>query len=558
VARFYQASRSWVLLSVLAVAVLILWQFWRWEVERIEVPPGKFLILVHRWGKDLPEDEIVAPDDEYKGVVLRELPEGRHFLNPLFYSHEIHEMVDVPSGSCLVLTRMYGKQIPTARLAQRDILAREDERGIVAEVKGPGSYRLNPYAYSWLQVPAVDVRVNQVGVRTRKVGKDPKDLPADPKRGPYVVPEGYRGIQSTPVPPGTYYVNPYVETITPVEVRSHRVELADIQFPSRDGFILKPHVLVEYAVQPDKAPELFVRLADEGVLHQGDATPQEQANNEILQKIILPHIRGISRIEGSNFDARDFIVTTAPAGEQKKFNSREVLQHALQTKVRPKCDELGIAIRAVTLAELVPPAELAKQISDRELARVEQEKNKVQVRQYKAAQKLKAAESLKQQAREKVEAETRLLQAKTKAEQMKEVAESKLTTELENAQVRLDAARRQAEAKLTRGQAEAGVIGLQNEAEVAGLRKAVQGFQSVQQFAQFHVLKRLGPALTEIFASDEGDFAKLFSAYMTLPPSATAPPPRSGPPAAAGPPPALSRPAVSTAASRKEGEKKSP
>jgi len=159
---------------------------------------------------------------------------------------------------------------------------------------------------------------------------------------------------------------------------------------------------------------------------------------------------------------------------------------------------------------------------------VEQEKNKVQVRQYKAAQKLKAAESLKQQAREKVEAETRLVQAKTRASQMTEVAESKLKTELENAQVKLEAARRQAEAKLTRGQAEAGVIQLQNEAEVAGLRKAVQGFQSIQQFAQYHVLKRLGPALTEIFASDDSDFAKLFASYMTVPmaPATAAQPPR--------------------------------
>jgi hypothetical protein len=189
----------------------------------------------------------------------------------------------------------------------------------------------------------------------------------------------------------------------------------------------------------------------------------------------------------------------------------------LQIKVRPKCDELGIAIRAVTLAELVPPEALAKQISDRELARVEQEKNKVQLGQYKAAQKLKAAESLKQQAREKVEAETRLVQAKTRAEQMTEVAESKLKTELDNAQVKLEAARRQAEAKLTRGKAEAGVIQLQNEAEVAGLRKAVQGFQSIQQFAQYHVMKRIGPALTEIFASDESEFAKLFTTYLTPP-----------------------------------------
>jgi hypothetical protein len=515
--RFYENSRFWVLLGVAVLAALVLQQFWQWEVERVEVPPGQYLVRMHRWGKNLPEGEIVAPDESYKGVILEVLPEGRHFLNPLFWGYEKHKLVNVPTGKCLVLTRQYGSEISPDRLAADDILAREGERGVVPEVLPPGSYRLNPHAYSWSEVKAIEVRVDQVGVRTLKVGKDPRSLKPEPDRGLYVVPDGYRGVQRAPVPPGTYYVNPFVETITPVEVRSHRVELTDIQFPSRDGFTLKPHVVVEYAVQAEKAPELLVRLSTQGELHQDDATREQQADNEILQKVILPHIRGVARIEGSNFDARDFIVTTAASAGEKGRNSREVLQRALQTKVRPKCDELGIAVRAVTLAELVPPAELAKQISDRQLALVEQDKNKAQVLQFKAAQKLKAAEALRQQAREKVEAETRLVQAKTRAAQQLEVADSELKNELENAALRLDAAKRQAEATLTRGQADAAVIQVQNEAEVAGLKKAVQGFQGVQQFAQFHILKRLGPALTEIFASDDSEFARLFATYMTPP-----------------------------------------
>lgn len=518
--KFYQTPRFWVVLGVAAVGLVIAQQFWRWEVERIEVPPGKFLVLVHRYGRDLPEGDILAPDDSYKGIMLDVRPEGRHFLNPLFWGHEVHDLIDVPKDQCLVLTRLYGAEIPQERLVRGDILAGPDERGIVKDVLGPGSYRLNPYAYSWTQHKAVEIRGDQVGVRCLKVGKDPRSLPPDPQRGPYIVPDGYRGVQETLVSSGTYYVNPYVEAIAPVEVRSHRVELTDISFPSRDGFILKPHVLVEYAVQPSKAPELFVRLTDEGVLHQEDTTPEQQARNEILQKVILPHIRGYARIEGSNFDARDFIITPATAAAAAPVpvvNSREALQRALLAKVKPKCQELGIEIRAVTLADLVPPPELAKQISDRELARVEQEKNKVQVRQLKAMQELTAATGLKQQAHEKVEAETRLVQAKTFAEQQTEVELSKLKNDLENTQLRLDAAKQQADAILAKATAEAAVINLQNEAQVAGIRKAIQGFRSVQDFAQYQVIKKLGPALAEIFASDDSDFAKLFSSFMAAP-----------------------------------------
>jgi len=475
--------------------------------------------------------------------MLGVLSEGRHFLNPIFWTYEVHDMVNVPVGKCLVLTRNFGKPLSPTRMEQGEVLGFEDpkdpaqgERGILRDVLTQGSYRLNPYAYSWEEVPAVDVRVDQVGVRTLKVGKDPRGLTPDAKRGNYTVPDGYRGVQMTTVPPGTYYLNPYVESIAPVEVRSHRVKLGDIEFPSRDGFILKPQVVVEYAARPEKAPEMTVRLADEGVLHQRDETPADQLENEILQKVILPHIRGYARIEGSNFDARDFILAggdakapnaAAPDGAKqgKADNAREALQRALLDKVKPQCDALGVEMRAVTLADMLPPAELADQIAQRELARVEQEKNVVRMRQYRAQQELKAKESLKDQAKEKVEAETRLIQAKTQADQLKEVALARLGQELENAQLSLDAAEKQAEATLTTGKAEAAVINLQNEAEVAGLRKAVTGFSSVQTFAQYNLMKKLGPALSEIFASDESDFGRLFSDYLTQPPDSHPKPP---------------------------------
>jgi hypothetical protein len=540
--KFYQKPRFWLTLGIGVVGLLIVQQIWHWEVERIEVPSGKYLIRISRWGKDLGPDEIIAPDNSYKGVMLEPWGEGRHFLNPIFWNHEIHELVQVPVGECLVLTRKFGKPLSPKRMEQGDVLGSEDaadksqgERGILRDVLTQGSYRLNPYAYSWDRVKAVEIRVDQVGVRTLKVGKDPRGLEADARRGHYLVPDGYRGVQQSTVPAGTYYVNPYVESITPLEVRSHRVKLADIEFPSRDGFILKPQVVVEYAARPENAPELVVRLTDEGIIHQNDETAEDQLENEILQKVILPHIRGFARIEGSNFDARDFILAApaAPAADgvapgAKTTNAREALQKALLDKVKPKCEALGVEVRAVTLADMLPPAELADQIAQRELARVEQAKNAVRLRQYRAAQELKAKEALKDQAKEKVQAETRLIQAKTKSGQLKEVALSRLKQELENAQLELDAAEQQAQATLANGKADAAVINLQNEAEVAGLRTAVRGFSSVQTFAQFHLMKKLGPALTEIFASDDSDFGRLFSNYLTQP-AGTSPKPATVP-----------------------------
>jgi hypothetical protein len=516
---FYGKARTWIVAGVFLATIVVAQQLWVWEVERVEVPSQRYMVKIHRWGKDLPEGEIVAPDDSYKGVLLETPQAGRYFLNPIFWDYEVHNLVNVPPGQCLVLTRKYGKVISKERLARGDILAEEGERGIVPEALGPGAHPLNPYAYSWELVKAVEIGPDQVGVRTLKVGKDPRTLPVDPKRPRYVVPEGYRGVQETPIRNGTYYINPYKETVTPVEVRSHRAELHDIEFPSRDGFILKPHVFIEYQVRRGKAPEVVVRLSDEGLLHQQDSTPQQQEQNEILQKVLLPHIRGYARIEGSNFDARDFIITN-PAGENEKTdNTRERLQKSLLAKVQPRCRELGIDIRAVLLGPMPPPPELADQISQRDLARVKQAQNMALIGQYKEMQKLKSIEALKKQNTEKVHAETRLSVTKTLIQQQKEVAEAKLKQDLENAQIRLDAARLRAESVMKTAKADAAVIDAQNEAEVAGLRATVKSFTSAAQFAQFYVLRSIAPALHEIFASDDSEFAKLFSSYMTPPPA---------------------------------------
>src|SRR5205807_4301572 len=103
--EFLNRPRTWVVVGVIIAALVLLQQLWHWEVERVEVPPGEFLVRIGLWGKDLDPDQIIAPDDSYKGVMEDVDKEGRHFLNPLYWSYERHKMVQVPPGKCLVLTR---------------------------------------------------------------------------------------------------------------------------------------------------------------------------------------------------------------------------------------------------------------------------------------------------------------------------------------------------------------------------------------------------------------------------------------------------------------------
>src|SRR5262245_52172262 len=112
----------WSVVGTVVVAAVLGQQLWHWMVERAEVPPGKFLVRVALWGKALPPGEILAPGESYQGIQKDVLPEGRHFLNPLVWSSEIHPMLEVPAGKCAVLTRRYGKVMPAERVTRGELL----------------------------------------------------------------------------------------------------------------------------------------------------------------------------------------------------------------------------------------------------------------------------------------------------------------------------------------------------------------------------------------------------------------------------------------------------
>jgi hypothetical protein len=518
--------RTYVVLGVALVGLFLLYQLWVWEVERVEVAPNTFLVKINRWGKDLPEGEIVAPDSSYKGIQRKVLTEGRHFLNPLLYGYEKRDVLQVPEGQCAVLTRKAGTEIPSSDKTRGVFLADGEfdqfadkapgQRGILEKALPPGKYYVNPYEYSHELVKAVEVRADQVGVRVLKWGNDPRAQVG--AASPYVVPDGFRGVQKLPLEPATYYINPYVEDIVPVSIRSHPVEFSDIDFPSRDGFKIQPHVLVAYKVIPEMAPELFVMLCDDGRLPQAGATEEEKKKNPILQKVVLPLIRGYVRIEGSKYDARDYVSQQRDAKDEKKVNPREKLQEELMKKVGPACRKVGVIIETITVAQPEMNKDLDKMadaISKREETRLTREKNKQLVEQHKQEQEQQAKEAMAAQRTKVVEANTKLEQEKINAKRRKGVEELKWQASLQAAKERLEGAKKRAEATVTEGKAEAAVIMAKNQAEVAGLKTAVLGFPTPEQYAQYQVVMKLAPALSEIFASDTSEFAKVFTTYMS-------------------------------------------
>lgn len=504
------------------------WGVFMWTYARVEVEPDTFLVVTNRWGKELPDGELVAPDETYKGIQRRVLPAGRHFLNPLFYTFERHPLVKVEEKFCAVLIRKSGVELSAERKARNEFLAhgaidlaatgKPGERGIVEQVLGPGKYRFNPYVYGTEIVPAVEIESQQVGVKVLMWGEEP----SEDRPSLYVVADGERGVQSSIVPSGTHYINPYVTRVIPVDVRAHTVVFDDIAFPSKDGFAIEPRLAVRFKVVPEKAPELFAMLAEDGVLHQKDDTVEDKLRNPILQKVILPLIRGYMRVEGSKHDAREYI--SKPKEDEvagvKLVNPRERLQEELMAKVKPECEKVGVIIDYIAVGETHMNEtldELASQIREREQARIARKTNEQKVIQFEQEQELESTRALSEQRRKVIDATTELERAKIDAERMLNNMKAEQTAKVDSAKARLAGAKKRAEAILTTGEAEAAVIMAQNEAEVASLQTAIAGFGTAEAFADYHVLTNVAPVLSEIFASDTSDFARLFSNYLHSP-----------------------------------------
>lgn len=504
------------LMAILPIAAAA-WFFYWWFVQRVEVEPGKVLVLVRKVGQELrtPGEGPVSPGDpvstqmvlypallealgepkdstRFKGIMYGVLPEGRYFFDPFLWERREADAVIIDQDEVGILVRQYGKPLGGGKI----VATRNDERGPLADVLMPGRYNINPYAYEVRRVKPVSIPPGFVGVQRLLHGDEPNNPNA------FVVEAGARGVQPDVLPPGLYYNNPYVRQIDLIDVRSHTLDLRGhdaIKFPSSDSFDIIIEATIEYAISQDKAPYVMVAIG---------------GHKDIEEELILPFARSLSRIEGSKLVARDFI-----AGE-----SRTKFQNAFFEGLRTACAAQGIEIRATLIRRIEPPTAIANPISDRQLAEQQIAQYENEIRVAKAQAQLVEQEEMRKQNQAIGETNRDVVAVVKESEQRKAVALTEVQRKFEVAKLALEAARENAAATLARGKADAEVITLQFKAEAEPLADAVAAFGAGDAYAQYYFYQRLGPALKSILASTEGPFADIFKA---LSPSAI----RAAPPA---------------------------
>ena len=228
---------------------------------------------------------------------------------------------------------------------------------------------------------------------------------------------------------------------------------------------------------------------------------------DILDKIILPYARSISRIQGSKLQAREFI----------SGKTRSAFQEQLLRELRQACWEQGVDIKSALVRDIQPPAEIASLISQREQADQEIERSTNEMEEARAQAKLVEQEELQERNRALGDAQREVVTIEKQAEQQKVVKVTQARRQLEVAKLALEAATKEAAATRSRGSADAKVILFDYQAEAEPLARAVAAFGDGNTYAQLFFLQKIAPSVKSILSNTEGPFAEIFRQFQTFP-----------------------------------------
>lgn len=475
-----------------------------WFVIRVEVNAGEVLVLVNKTGRPLPaglghefsDQVLLYPElvsavaktagesddwvrDHYTGIRYEVFSEGRYFPNPYSFKAIKFNATVIGQTEMGVLIRKFGKPLPFPKT----VATEPDERGPVDEILRPGRYNVNLLAYEVQRFQAVQIPEGHVGVVTLLSGAEPK------LRNTFTVEAGEKGVQHATLAPGLEYYNPYLKHIEVVDIRSHKYDMLGedaIHFPSNDSFTITIEGTIEWAIRPDRVAETTVAYGDAG---------------DILNKIIMPNVRSIARIQGSKLAAREFI----------SGKTRTVFQDRLLAELKKECWAEGIDIRAALVRDILPPAEIAALISQREQADQEMERSTNQMAEARSEAKLVEQRELQNQNRTVGDARRQVVTVTKEAEQRKGVAVTEAKRELEVSKLDLEAASKQAEAIRSRGLADAAVILFDARAKAEPLARTVKAFGDGVTYARQFFLQKTAPSIRTILSNTDGPFAEIFN-----------------------------------------------
>ena len=437
ISKLEVAGGTILFIAVVTVVVLVM----AWTTLFKYVQPGEMLVITAKSGKDKPPDQILAKAGE-KGILEDVLGEGRHFVWPILYETEKKKVVDIQPGQIGIVVSKVGKP-----LSPGEILAGEGQKGIRRKVLPPGRHRLNPYGYDILLVDVTRIDPGFVGFSVALAGQEAKGSFAE---------AGEKGVRKDVLQPGYYYINPKELKVQAVEIGVNQISFLEtddkqIEFPSVDGFLIDIDATVEWELHPRHVAAVMKEFGQ---------------RTAIEDKVIRPQSKSISRLQGSTYGAKEFLL-----GE-----GREKFQKTFTEELTRICDAKNLTVHSAFIRRIVIPDNLLEPIKEAFVS-VEKEKTaKFWEETKKSDAELQRETSLIDQRIREVEADTDALIRQIKAAAEREVAQIDAETGLKVAELQQEIALIEAERTRTLGAAEAQVVQMAGEAEAKGFADKVGAF----------------------------------------------------------------------------------
>ena len=243
-----------------------------------------------------------------------------------------------------------------------------------------------------------------------------------------------------------------------------------VEFPSRDGFEISLDMTVEFELLPKDVAWLFRTYGD---------LPAA------VDKVIMPQILSVSRLKGSAYGAKDFIV-----GE-----GREKFQNELTESLAGTLAEKRITIHNALIRHVNVPDQILNPIQQASLAQEQDLTNKEKQNTARKLAELNTELSLISQRREQVAQETEKIKALIKADQDKQVAEIQGDTMRQAAEIEKQTAGVRAERITTLGAADAQVVTLVEGEKAKGQQLKVKAFGDAEAYNLWALAQALGDDL---------------------------------------------------------------
>lgn len=448
------------------------------------IAPGKVGIVTSKVGTELPPGEFLAEPGQ-KGIWRRILGPGKYRLNPHGYRVDVVDAVNIPVGFVGVMTSLSGDQAPAGSFAQ----ARQ--KGVRQDILQPGLYFINPKE---LTVDILEVGVNQVSLlgagggqviakrqmETQNVAAEELQQSAlqdqKVKRDKYLAQaQALRAVEDKLIPPAPLKPGkgmPVPAKVQPISRSQHDESLATfvvnqvVEFPSRDGFEIFVHMTTEFELLPEKIAAIFRGYGD---------LPA------VVDKIILPQILSVSRLQGSMYRATDFILG----------DGREKFQDDLKAALAVILKEKGIVVHDALIRTVNVPMQILDPIQQASVAIEQDLTNKEMQHTAQKQADLNTELGLIDQRRGQVAQETEKLRAEIKADQEKKVAETRAEAVKRVAEIDKETAGVRAEKTRKLGEAEAKVIRMVEGERANGHVLKAQAFGDPVAYSLWELANRL-------------------------------------------------------------------